>query len=58
MFPAARVRRIIAGDDVSVSHGSREMPIWGPIFHQIENDQDLGYVRLQNVTEYLISLQK
>ena len=58
MFPADRVRRIIAGDDVSVSHGSREMPIWGPIFHQIENDQDLGYVRLQNVTEYLISLQK
>jgi mono/diheme cytochrome c family protein len=58
MFPTARVRRIIAGDEDHAAHGSREMPVWGPIFHQIENDQDLGYVRLQNVTEYLISIQQ
>jgi mono/diheme cytochrome c family protein len=58
IFPAARVRRIIAGDNVPAAHGSREMPIWGPIFHQIEYDQDLGYVRLQNVTEYLNTLQQ
>ena len=57
-FPADRVRRMIAGDEVSAAHGSREMPIWGPIFHQIDNDQDLGYVRLQNVTEYLKTLQQ
>jgi mono/diheme cytochrome c family protein len=37
-FPSARVRRTITGDDVLASHGSREMPIWGPIFHQIESD--------------------
>lgn len=57
-FPAARVRSVIAGDKVLTSHGSREMPIWGPIFHQIDNDQDLGYVRLQNVTDYLNTLQQ
>lgn len=57
-FPTARVRRIITGDEDHVVHGSREMPVWGPIFHQIENDQDLGYVRLQNVTEFLISIQQ
>jgi mono/diheme cytochrome c family protein len=57
-FPADRVRNIIAGDAVTASHGSREMPVWGPIFHQIDNDQDFGYVRLQNVTEYLKSLQQ
>lgn len=57
-FPTARVRRIIAGDENHAAHGSREMPVWGPVFHQIENDQDLGYVRLQNVTEYLISIQQ
>jgi mono/diheme cytochrome c family protein len=56
-FPADRVRRIIAGDEVS-AHGSREMPVWGPIFHQIDNDQDLGYVRLQNIMEYLRSIQQ
>jgi mono/diheme cytochrome c family protein len=57
-FPTARVRRIIAGDEDHAAHGSREMPVWGPVFHQIENDQDLGYVRLQNVTEFLISIQQ
>ena len=39
-FPSERVRKTITGDDVLASHGSREMPIWGPIFHQIEEDQD------------------
>ena len=57
-FPADRVRHIVAGDENHAAHGSREMPVWGPVFHQIQNDQDLGYVRLQNVTEYLISIQQ
>ena len=57
-FPATRVRRWIAGDEVSQSHGSREMPVWGPIFHQIESDQDFGNVRLQNLTKYLESIQQ
>ncbi len=57
-FPAARVRNIISGDEDYAAHGSREMPVWGPIFHQIENDQDLGFVRLKNVTEYLDRIQQ
>jgi mono/diheme cytochrome c family protein len=57
-FPTARVRSIIAGDGVPAAHGSRAMPVWGPIFHQIDYDQDLGNVRLKNVTEYLITLQQ
>jgi mono/diheme cytochrome c family protein len=56
-FPANRVRRMIAGDEIVASHGSREMPIWGPIFHQIEWDQDLGNVRLENLVKYLESIQ-
>jgi mono/diheme cytochrome c family protein len=57
-FPSARVLRTILGDDVLISHGSREMPIWGPIFHQVEADQDFGNVRLQNLVKYLESIQK
>ena len=57
-FPSARVRKTITGDGALASHGSREMPIWGPIFHQIESDQDFGNVRLQNLTKYLESLQQ
>ena len=56
-FPSARVSRTIMGDDILASHGSREMPIWGPIFHQIEDDQDFGEVRLQNLLNYLESIQ-
>ena len=58
VFPADRVRKIIAGEEGLVSHGSREMPIWGPVFRQVEVDQDWGYVRLQNLTRYLESIQK
>lgn len=57
-FPAARIRRVIAGDEVVASHGSREMPVWGPIFHEVEEDRDYGHIRLQNVTNYLQTLQK
>jgi mono/diheme cytochrome c family protein len=56
-FPSQRVREIIAGDNRIAAHGSREMPIWGPIFHQVERDRDWGYVRLENLTKYLESIQ-
>jgi mono/diheme cytochrome c family protein len=58
VFPSERVGKIIAGDDQVLAHGSREMPTWGPIFHQVERDRDLGNVRLQNVVKYLESIQK
>jgi mono/diheme cytochrome c family protein len=56
-FPADRVRGILNGDPSFISHGSREMPIWGPIFHQVENDMDWGNVRLANLVKYLESIQ-
>jgi mono/diheme cytochrome c family protein len=56
-FPTLRVRQMIMGDQVVAAHGSREMPIWGPIFHQIEEDQDFGNVRLANLVKYLESIQ-
>lgn len=58
VFPVKRVRSLIAGDDLVMAHGSREMPIWGPIFHQVEWDQDYGEIRLQNITKYLESIQR
>lgn len=56
-FPAARVRQTVLGEDVVAAHGSREMPIWGPIFHQVEGDVDWGNVRLENLVKYLESIQ-
>ena len=58
-FPSERIQRIISGEDqVKFSHGSREMPIWGPIFSQIAWDQDLGRVRVANLAKYIESLQR
>ena len=59
-FPAIHVRTVITfgADDLLPAHGSKEMPIWGRIFHEIEFDQDLGNVRLENVTKYLESIQR
>jgi hypothetical protein len=49
---------MIAGDEVVAAHGSRAMPVWGPIFHQIERDRDYGNIRLQNITKYVESIQR
>jgi mono/diheme cytochrome c family protein len=59
-FPAVHVRTTImfGADDLLSAHGSKEMPIWGPIFHEIEFDQDLGNVRLENISKYLESIQR
>ncbi|HSM86870.1 MAG TPA: cytochrome c [Candidatus Limnocylindrales bacterium] len=58
VFPEEHILNLISGDEVVLAHGSREMPVWGPIFHQVENDRDYGNVRLHNLTEYLRSIQQ
>ena len=58
MFPLAKVRRVIAGEDpLPAGHGTLTMPVWGPIFSQVAWDQDLGRVRIDNLARYLESLQ-
>ena len=58
-FPVARVQRIISGEqEITSAEGPREMPVWGPVFWQISWDQDLGNIRIYNVTMYLESLQQ
>ena len=57
-FPMARIQRIISGEEpLAAGHGTREMPLWGPIFSQIAWDQDLGRVRVDNVARYIEGMQ-
>ena len=57
-FPIERVDRIISGDQALPSgHGTRAMPIWGPVFSQVTRDQDLGRVRIDNLARYLRDIQ-
>jgi len=59
-FPAIHVHNIImfGADDLVPAHGSKDMPIWGPIFHEIDFDRDLGNVRVENIAKYLESIQR
>lgn len=57
-FPREAVEKIISGEEVrAAGHGTREMPVWGPIFSQIAWDLDLGRVRVYNLASYLEELQ-
>jgi mono/diheme cytochrome c family protein len=56
-FPRQHVEQILSGENVEPGHGTREMPLWGPIFSQIAWDQDLGRVRIDNVAKYLEQIQ-
>ncbi|HXO43960.1 MAG TPA: c-type cytochrome [Candidatus Cybelea sp.] len=56
-FPEVRIRGVIVGDGMIASHGGREMPVWGPIFHQTENGVDRGNARVEHLLKYLESIQ-
>jgi len=58
-FPYRHVRNVIEGTDVQpVAHGDRKMPAWGPVFHEVDADQDWGEVRLDAVTKHIQSIQQ
>jgi len=58
-FPSIEVYRSITGEAGIAAHGSKEMPIWGPIFmsmsHQHESEVHL---RVANLTDYIKSMQQ
>jgi mono/diheme cytochrome c family protein len=57
-FPAAHVAAVIQGDALTPAHGSKDMPIWGPIFMLIAgHNQAEVQLRIRNLTNYLESLQ-
>jgi mono/diheme cytochrome c family protein len=57
-FPLARIQRIISGEEpLAAGHGTREMPLWGPVFSQIAWEQDLGRIRVYNLAKYIEGIQ-
>ena len=55
-FPAGAVKRIILGEDTLAAHGSREMPMWGPMFRSVE-EKAVTELRVHNLVDYLQSIQ-
>jgi hypothetical protein len=57
-FPLLRIQHIIAGEEpLPAGHGTRDMPVWGPIFSQVAWDQDLGRMRVYNLAKYVEAMQ-
>lgn len=58
VYPGAKLEPMILGEGkLATAHGSREMPVWGPLFRPVENDRDMGLVRARNLVEYIRTLQ-
>jgi len=58
VFPASRVNKIISGDQIILGAWLARDTGLGPIFHEVEADRDYGEIRLQDLTDYLKSVQK
>ena len=57
-YPASHVAAVIRGQAVTPSHGSQDMPVWGPLFSSISQGHE-GQVqqRITNLVTYIESLQ-
>ena len=42
-----------------VAHGSKDMPIWGPVFFYLgQHDPALAQLRIRNLTKYIEGMQQ
>jgi len=59
VFPQMHVEEAIDGEFDKPSHGSAEMPIWGPVFRSMAHGRkDSARVRIGMLVKYLESIQE
>jgi mono/diheme cytochrome c family protein len=58
IFPELKVLHVLESGPDLAAHGSKDMPIWGPIFRSMGPDRSLGHLRQVNLTDYLKSIQE
>jgi len=57
-YPASHVAAVIRGQATTASHGSQDMPVWGPLFSSISQGHDAQVQqRVTNLVAYIESLQ-
>jgi mono/diheme cytochrome c family protein len=54
-FPGTKIKLEISGDSTVAAHGTRDMPMWGPVFKSTEGGT--SELRLKNLVDYLESIQ-
>jgi len=58
LFPRARAKAAIAGGTATPSHGSVDMPVWGPIFRGLDPSDARVEVRINNLVSHVASIQQ
>ena len=59
VYPVMHVEEAIDGEFAKPSHGSSEMPIWGPVFRSMAHGhKDSAQVRIHSLVKYLESIQE
>ncbi len=57
-FPDNKVYSAIRGDVELPAHGSKDMPVWGSVFHDMAHGNDAEVqLRISNLTHYIAGLQ-
>ena len=57
-YPVAHVSAVIRGQAALPSHGSADMPVWGPLFSSISQGHEAQVQqRVANLVKYIESLQ-
>src|SRR6187402_2148684 len=50
-YPEVQVKRYIEGLDEVAAHGTRDMPMWGSLFRDL--DRNTAQIRVQALSDYL-----
>jgi mono/diheme cytochrome c family protein len=57
-YPASHVAAVIRGQAATPSHGSQDMPVWGPLFSSISQGHDSQVQqRTTNLVTYIEAIQ-
>lgn len=57
-YPASHVASVIRGQATTASHGSQDMPVWGPLFSSISQGHEAQVQqRISNLVAYIEGLQ-
>jgi mono/diheme cytochrome c family protein len=58
-FPASKVQEVVRGDKraAAASHGSSDMPVWGPIFQGLDSRKEINDARIESLVKFIESIQ-
>jgi mono/diheme cytochrome c family protein len=58
-FPAMHISSVLRGEAETPAHGSKDMPVWGPLFRNLSQGHDAEVQqRIANLNQYIESIQK